>query len=153
MDSSLGVVIPDENLFSSVQKITFTNGAYGFYVETGLGCALVFPDGKTVFDVWFKDGHFREVCAVEDMAYIGFRDGRIYDIDSEWEDLRDVCDEWRYLEGFFTFDPSEPVVVEWSEFSDALQAFEKTIFYEPRANYAVFVPIRDFLGFAKIKNS
>jgi hypothetical protein len=48
-----GIVLPDENLCSFVQKITFLNGAYGFYLETGLGCALVFPDGKTIFDVQF----------------------------------------------------------------------------------------------------
>lgn len=150
MAKKYGIVLPDENLFSSVQKITFSNGAYGFYVETGFGCALVFPDGKTVYGPWFKDSHFRDAYAAEDVAYIGFRNGRIYDADSEWCDLRDECDEWRYIESMITIDASEPVFVEKGEFERAFARFQNTIFYEPRANYAVFVPICDSIGFAKI---
>lgn len=138
MNSSYGIVLPDENLFSVVQKITFSNGAYGFYVETGLGCALVFPDGKTIYDIWFKNEHFREAYA-DDIAYIVFRDGRIYDAESEWCDLRDECGEWNYIEGFFTLDASEPVFVDREEFDEAFSRFQKTIFYEPRVNYAAFV--------------
>lgn len=149
MDSSYGIVLPDENLVSSVQKITFTNGAYGFYVETGLGCAIVFPDGKTIYGPWFKNCHFRDAYAAEDVAYIVFLDGRIYDVDSEWVDLRDECDEWRYIEGFFTLDAAEPVFVEMEYFERAFSRFQKTIFYEPRANYAVFVPVHATFGFAK----
>ena len=149
MNQTLGVVLPDEDFCSAVQKITFSNGAYGFYIEPGLGCALVFPDGKTVFGPWFKNCHFRDAYAAEDVACLVFRNGGIYDVESESCDLRDVCDEWRYLEGMFTFDQSEPVVVNSEEFDDAFARFQKTIFYEPRANYAAFVPISEFLEFTK----
>lgn len=141
MNSSYGIVLPDENLFSSVQKITFTNGAYGFYVETALGCALVFPDGKAIYDVKFYGPHFNEICDAENVAYILFRDGRIYDVDSDWIDLREVCDEWNYIEGFFTLDSSEPFFVEKEDFEREFSRFQKTIFYEPYAGYAAFVPI------------
>ena len=149
MKKNYGVVIPDENLFTSVQKITFSNGAYGFYVETGLGCALVFPSGKAVYDVWFKNKHFKEACAAEDIAYVLFRDGRIYDAASEWVDLQNICDEWAHLESLFLIDPSEPFFVERLEFESALARFQKTIFYEPRASYAAFVPVVDFLACKK----
>lgn len=138
MKKNYGVVIPDENLFSAVQKITFSNGAYGFYVETGLGCALVFPSGKAVYDVKFFGEHSEEVYNADDAEYIKFRDGRIYAISSEWIELRDECDEWRYLEGFFTFDMSEPVFVKRSVFEEVFSRFQNTIFYEPLAHYACF---------------
>jgi hypothetical protein len=149
MDKTLGVVIPDEDMVSSVQKITFSNGAYGFYLETGLGCALVFPDGKTIFDVQFLGEQGREAYASDDVAFVEFRDGRVYQVDSEWRDLRYECDEWNYIEGFFTIDPSEPVFVEKSEFDEAFSRFQNTIFCEPCESYAAFVPIRDSIGFAK----
>lgn len=152
MAKNYGVVIPDENLFSAVQKITFSNGAYGFYLETALGCALVFPNGKTIYDVKFIDEHFNEAYAPEDAAYIGFRDGRIYAVDSEWIDLRDECDEWRYLEGFFTLDMSEPVFVKRSVFEEVFSRFQDTIFYEPRVNYAAFVTIKEFVDSVKKLN-
>lgn len=152
MAKNYGVVIPDENLFSAVQKITFSNGAYGFYIETGLGCALVFPDGKTVFDVQFLDERRKEAYSPEDVAFLGLSDGRIYAVDSEWIDLRNECDEWRYLESFFTFDMSEPVFVKREVFEEIFSRFQNTIFYEPRVNYAAFIPLREFVDSVKKLN-
>lgn len=152
MAKNYGVVIPDENLFSYVQKITFSNRSYGFYVETGLGCELVFPDGRTNYDVQFLDEQRKEAYTPEDAAYIVFRDGRIYAVESEWVDLRDVCDEWNYIEGFFTLDMSEPVFVEREEFERAFSLFQNTIFYEPCVNYAEFITHREFVDSVKKLN-